>query len=176
MAYINTETLDYPLTVDQIKALSPDTSFPVNYVPSSPYEPVLNSPTPVVPNPVIQYAKEITPAQDSLGNWMQQWEIVDRYQTYTDPDGVVHTKQEQEAAAIEADDESKKSNNKRQAEQLLVETDWTMISDVSDPELSDPYLVNAAEFVVYRNAIRKIAVNPPVVAVWPVKPENVWSE
>ena len=67
-------------------------------------------------------------------------------------------------------------DNKTQASSLLLETDWTTIPDVSDPAISDPYLVNTAEFVAYRNELRKIAVNPPVVATFPIKPANIWSE
>lgn len=68
------------------------------------------------------------------------------------------------------------AQNKQQAESLLQQTDWTATVDISNPEYSDPYLVNQAEFLLYRSAVRKIAVNPPVtVDVWPVKPEEVWS-
>lgn len=77
----------------------------------------------------------------------------------------------------EAYDNNLRQQNKAQASQLLSATDWTTIPDVADPAVSDPYLVNQAEFVAYRSNVRKIAVNPPVVVdAWPVKPEEVWSE
>jgi len=76
---------------------------------------------------------------------------------------------------IEERNQNLRTNNKLQATTLLQQTDWTTIPDVSDPAVSDPYLVNAAEFAAYRNQLRKIAVNPPVVAVFPTIPNEVWS-
>jgi len=155
--YINTETMQYPLTVDQIKAMTPDTSFPDNYAPSAPYEPVLQSPQPTY-NTMTQYCREVTPVLIN-GVWMQAWEVVD-----LDPEQIAYN------------EEQAKQANKTQAASLLSATDWTTIPDVSDPAVSDPYLTNAAEFAAYRSNVRKIAVNPPVtVDVWPVEPEEVWA-
>lgn len=66
--------------------------------------------------------------------------------------------------------------NKDQATQLLTATDWTAIASVGDPLLSNPYLVNQAEFLSYRSAVRAIAVNPPqTYAVFPDVPTEQWS-
>jgi hypothetical protein len=76
---------------------------------------------------------------------------------------------------IQGRDQQEMDTNKRQAEARLYETDWATIPDVSDPELSDPYLANVAEFTAYRSQLRKIAVNPPVVvSEWPLVPLSVW--
>lgn len=175
MAYINTNTLQYPVSEQDIRNEYPNTSFPVPFVAPEEYAPVLNSPTPEVPNPVIQFAREITPAQDSLGNWMQQYEVVDKFQDYTDDEGVFHSKAEQEAAAIVADEATKKAANKAQAEKLLSESDWSDKPSVTDTT-KPLHLVNAAEWDAYRDALRIIAVVPPVtVTEWPTKPEEVWS-
>ena len=64
---------------------------------------------------------------------------------------------------------------KQTASELLYETDWTTIPDVADPTKSNPYLVNTAEFVTYRNAVRQYAVNPVQNPVWPTKPTAQWS-
>lgn len=64
---------------------------------------------------------------------------------------------------------------KIQASKLLYETDWTTIPDVADPTKSNPYLVNVQDFVVYRNALRQLAVHPVADPVWPVKPTSQWS-
>ncbi len=77
---------------------------------------------------------------------------------------------------IQARDDRLRGDNKSQATTLLQQTDWTTIPDVADPAVSDPYLTNAAEFAAYRNQVRKIAINPPVVAVFPTMPIEVWSE
>lgn len=70
-----------------------------------------------------------------------------------------------------------KTANKQMASQLLQLTDWTTIPDVANPEVSNPYLTNSAEFASYRNQVRQIAINPPSTPVtdWPTKPTGIWS-
>ena len=66
--------------------------------------------------------------------------------------------------------------NKQTASQLLYETDWTQIPDVTDPAKSDPYLTNPDEFAQYRVLIREIAINPVAGWLdWPLKPNAKWS-
>ena len=62
-----------------------------------------------------------------------------------------------------------------QAKSILTATDWTSISDVGDPAKSNPYLVNQADFISYRSAVRALAVNPVANPVWPVEPTEQWS-
>jgi hypothetical protein len=65
--------------------------------------------------------------------------------------------------------------NKSYASGLLYETDWTTIPDVSNPSTSNPYLSNPTEFMVYRNKIRLIAINPTEGTIdWPVIPKAIW--
>jgi hypothetical protein len=64
---------------------------------------------------------------------------------------------------------------KAQASKLLYETDWTTIPDVADPATSTPYLVNVQDYVVYRNALRQLAVYPVANPTWPTKPTSQWS-
>ena len=65
-------------------------------------------------------------------------------------------------------------DNKTTASGLLTATDWTTIADVANPANS-PYLANQADFIVYRNLVRQIAVYPTAGAlVWPVAPNEVW--
>lgn len=70
-----------------------------------------------------------------------------------------------------------KAENKAQAVTLLQETDWAATVDITNPVYSDPYLMNQVDFLVYRSAVRKIAVNPPTTPVtdWPVVPDAQWS-
>lgn len=66
--------------------------------------------------------------------------------------------------------------NKQTAVGKLQTTDWTTIPDVSDPAKSNPYLANAQDFVVYRNAIRQYAINPIAGDInWPTLPQEVWT-
>lgn len=63
---------------------------------------------------------------------------------------------------------------KQQASELLYDTDWTTIADVANP-VNSPYLKNQADFIVYRNEIRKLAVNPVANPVFPPKPQEIWG-
>lgn len=66
--------------------------------------------------------------------------------------------------------------NKQTAINLLQQTDWTTIPDVSDTTKSNPYLSNANDFVTYRNAVRQYAINPVAGNItWPPLPQEVWT-
>lgn len=66
--------------------------------------------------------------------------------------------------------------NKQTAINLLQQTDWTTIPDVSDPTKSNPYLSNVNDFVTYRNAVRQYAINPVAGNItWPTLPQEVWT-
>ena len=68
------------------------------------------------------------------------------------------------------------SDNKFTAVQLLQQTDWTTIPDVSDPTKSNPYLANTNDFVTYRNAVRQYAINPVAGDItWPTAPQEAWT-
>ena len=67
--------------------------------------------------------------------------------------------------------------NKATATQLLQTTDWTTIADVGNPQMSNPYLANQAEFIAYRNVVRQYAVYPtPGTIDWPTIPTEQWSQ
>jgi hypothetical protein len=67
-------------------------------------------------------------------------------------------------------------DNKQTAISKLNDTDWTTIPDVSDPTKSNPYLSNASDFVIYRNAVRQYAINPIAGNItWPTLPQEVWT-
>lgn len=176
MAYINTETNQYPVSEADIRAANPNTSFSSPFQAPEPYAVVFIAPMPAVDNPVLQFAREIAPVLTNKGHYEQAFEVVDKFADYTDEEGNTVTKAEQEAAAIAADEEQKKAANKAQAERLLQEDDW-----VENPSASDTtkpiYLANYDEIMDYRIALRMIAVNPPVVVVaWPTKPEKIWAQ
>jgi len=74
----------------------------------------------------------------------------------------------------EAYDNSLKAQNKTQATSMLAATDWVDVPAVSDTSLF-PHLTNKADFDTYRQALRVIAVTPPVVVdPWPTKPDENW--
>ena len=60
--------------------------------------------------------------------------------------------------------------NKQQAEKALLNSDWTMLSDVNLTS------ANKTEWVTYRSLIRDIARNPQSGNLsWPRKPETIWN-
>ena len=63
---------------------------------------------------------------------------------------------------------------KTTASALLFDTDWTTIADVANP-VKSPYLANQADFIIYRNQVRKLAVTPVTDPVFPPKPDQVWK-
>lgn len=65
--------------------------------------------------------------------------------------------------------------NKQTAILLLQETDWTSVGDVGNPEMSNPYLANQAEFINYRNTIRQYIIYPVAgIIEWPEVPQVNW--
>jgi hypothetical protein len=71
-------------------------------------------------------------------------------------------------------EQAQKTECKQQASQLLYATDWTTIPDVAN-SANNPFLINQAEFIVYRNIIRNLAVNPVIDPVFPDVPTPAWS-
>lgn len=68
------------------------------------------------------------------------------------------------------------AQNKTDATQLLQATDWTCTVDITNPQYSNPYLMNQNAFLTYRSQVRAIAVNPPTTpAIFPKQPQAVWS-
>jgi hypothetical protein len=68
------------------------------------------------------------------------------------------------------------AQNKSTATSLLQATDWTCTVDITNPQYSNPYLTNQADFLAYRSTVRAIAVNPPTTpATFPTTPTEVWS-
>lgn len=66
--------------------------------------------------------------------------------------------------------------NKQFAINALQQTDWTTVSDVGNPEMSNPYLMNQSEFIAWRSQVRAIAVNPIAGKdIFPQRPQEQWS-
>lgn len=166
----NNEIVTYPYTFSNLQEENPYTNFGDNsdvmyWFPQTAlalekgYQlvGVLATPQPSY-DQLTQYVFEGTPAEID-GQWFQTW--------------VVRTNTPEQQEYI---DNQNKQKNKQQASNLLSATDWTAIPSVADPLQSNPYLANQAAFLEYRNQLRAIAVNPPVVVEsWPVKPDEVWE-
>jgi hypothetical protein len=85
--YINTQTLAQ-LSEQEIRALNPNTSYPLPFVPPVGYAYIFPAPQPTY-NPVTQRVQAITPELTVLGNWEQRWEVVDAYADQQDEDDAV---------------------------------------------------------------------------------------
>lgn len=72
--YINTQTLQYPVSEADIRAEYPNTSFPVPFVPPEHYEPVLEGPVPAY-DAITHYHVEVQPGKAG-GVWMRHYEVL----------------------------------------------------------------------------------------------------
>ncbi len=101
--------------------------------------------------------------KDSKGNWVENHVAVDMFTAFTE-DGKTTSKAEQEAAYQATLDASTAEGNRAERDRLLLETDWTGMSDVT----------MTAKMKTYRKALRDITShdNWPNLqeADWPTKP------
>lgn len=164
------QIIAYPYTFSNLQAENPYTNFgdnqdvaywfpQTNAATELGYQlfPVLESPQPPY-DPITQYVIAGAP-EETAGQWYQTW--------------IVGTNTPEQQAYVDA---QLKAANKQQASSLLSATDWTAIPSVADPAQSNPFLANQNAFLEYRNQLRQIAVNPPVVVdPWPTEPDEVWE-
>lgn len=157
-------------TQGEVRGLFPNTSLPAVWAQETleflGVDPVFNAPQPTPTD--LQVVTREGIVQDTAGNWIENWVLVDKFSTYTKEDGTVVTKEEQESAYLAKLDAEKAQVNKDKASKLLAETDWVVLPDVLT-------LTNKDAFITYRAALRDIAVNPTAVVEFPVKPETVWA-
>lgn len=67
--------------------------------------------------------------QDANNNWVTAWEVVDMFTSYTDEEGVFHSKLEQEQAYQAGLDDKVAETNRTKRNTLLADTDWTQMND-----------------------------------------------
>ena len=155
------------LTQGQIRKLNANTSLPrvwdANVCESLGIDPVMIATKPETTGYTQAIRDGVT--QDSDGNWVYAWKIVDMFQDYTDDEGVTHTKADQEAA-YQANLDAKAAASVRSARDAKIsETDWMALTDVT----------MSTEMATYRQALRDITAhaNFPYLTEtdWPTKPE-----
>lgn len=103
-AYINENTLEYPVFEGGIRAAYPDTIFPRPFIAPAGYSVVQSTSQPAIT--VVQRLAEGSPEQVGE-SWQQTWQVVPKFTEYTGNEGVLHTVAEQEAAAIVANTAAK---------------------------------------------------------------------
>lgn len=157
----NDQVVIYPLSIATWRLDNPNISLPAEPTIEQLNEQGIYEVIPVSPPPydwITQSCSQVDPHKEE-NFWYQTWEI---------------TENTPEQIAI--NEQTARQQNKDRASQLLQETDWTCTVDITNPQYSNPYLMNQDAFLTYRSQVRQIAVNPPVVVEsWPVKPDEVWS-
>lgn len=110
--YINTQTLAQ-LSEQEIRALTPNTSYPVPFVAPDGYAYVFPSPQPVY-DPVTQRVQQTAPELTVLDKWEQRWEVVSIYADQQDEDDAVAahlaTLRASKVTAIKAERDRRKFN------------------------------------------------------------------
>ena len=183
-AKINGGTVEqFPYTIGQLRKDNPNVSFPKNITTGILQKygvvGVVEGPKPTVgayqtvkrnalpTRPVVgQYTEETAPMPEMVGEdiianyWMIEYTAVDMFSDYTDEDGVLHTKAEQEAA-YQADLDAKAAEaNRTKRNTLLAETDYLALTDNTLDDIT----------VAYRQALRDITTH----ANWPHLEESDW--
>tara|TARA_Y100000356_G_C11204266_1_gene259592 strand:+ start:379 stop:873 length:495 start_codon:yes stop_codon:yes gene_type:complete len=124
-------------------------------------DPVLESPKPEAGKYEIVERNGVV--QDSNNNWVKAWKVVDMFSDVTDDDGTKHTKAEQEATYQASLDADAAVQNRVKRNELLAETDFYALSDVT---MSD-------EMKTYRQALRDLPSQSDWPYVdYPTKPEE----
>ena len=137
-----------------LRLANPETSFPAVLTDECLAEWDVYPCQPTEP-PVVDYTQNLTMGEPALidGVWTQTW--------------VVTPASPEEIAAREAE---MRQANKQQASTLLTETDYTDLPNTADK------ILNMPSILAYREALRIIAINPPLtVDQWPVKPQTDWA-
>lgn len=180
----------FPYTFGDLRKEHPNVSFPKNITQGvmqkygmvgvlegpkpdcGPYQTVKRNALPT--RPVIgQYTEEDAPMPEMVGEdiiagyWMIEYTAVDMFSDYTDEDGVLHTKAEQEAAYQAGLDAKAADSVRKERDELLAATDWRVIK-AYETGSNIP-----AEWELYRQALRDITTQEgfPHDITWPTQPE-----
>lgn len=118
--YIHIQTLTQR-TESEIRALNPNTSYPVPFPVPEGYAYVFPTAQPVY-NPVTQTVQQTTPELTVLDTWEQRWEVVEIYQNQQDKDDAIAASlipiRAARNAAIRAERDRRKFNG------VLVSAKW----------------------------------------------------
>lgn len=164
MFYINTETNEYPITEGHLRSLYPNTSFTDPFIAPEPFAHVSESLKPEITNYAVQTYRELQPRLEA-GKYYRAWEVVSKFKEYTDSEGIVHTVEDQEAAAIQARINARWAEIRADRDSLLVSTDWWVTKAI---EVGDQITEQQRN---YRQALRDITLQEdPFNIVWPTKP------
>jgi hypothetical protein len=156
------------LSQGEVRRLHWNTSFPAVWDASVcefiGIDPVLQAPEPSNTDP-LKTIRLNGVVQDSLGNWVQNWEVVDLF-TDTTVEGVTTTKAQHEEAFMARRNTERWTQVRSQRDSLLKDTDWLSI------RAADTITPMPTEWSTYRQALRDVTEqSDPFNIVWPTKPE-----
>ena len=154
----------------EIRKLNSNTSLPrvwdANVCSALGIDPVFITPKPEVTG----YTQAVRDGatQDAKGNWVQAWKVVDMFQDYTDEEGNLVTKTDQENDYQARLNSEAAASVRRQRDAKLAETDWMVIKS------AETGIALATEWAAYRQALRDITTHADFPnleeADWPVAP------
>jgi len=149
----------------EIRAMHKNTSFPKvwreNVLESIGIDPVLITPKPESASAYKHYTRNGA-EQDANGNWVQAWVERNMFSKYTDNDGVVHTKAEQETDYQDGLDATAAEGVRTERDSRLAATDFHGLTDNT----------MTAEMTTYRQALRDVPQQGgfPNTITWPAEP------
>jgi len=158
-------------TQGEVRRMHSNTSLPrvwdANVCSALGIDPVLEAPKPEVTG----YTQAIRngATQDANGNWVQAWTVVDMFSDYTDDEGNLVTKTDQENDYQARLNSEAAASVRTQRDAKLAESDWMVIKS------SETSVALSTEWATYRQALRDITTHanfPYLIETdWPTKPE-----
>ena len=158
-------------TQGEVRRMHSNTSLPrvwdANVCSALGIDPVLEAPKPEVTG----YTQAVRDGatQDANGNWVQAWTVVDMFSDYTDEDGNLVTKTDQENDYQARLNSEAAASVRTQRDAKLAESDWMVIKS------AETGVSLSTEWATYRQSLRDITThaNFPYLTEtdWPTKPE-----
>jgi len=120
-------------------------------------DPVLATPKPS--HTTLEQVNTSSPVQDALGNWVQGWEVAEKFSDTTDNTGKFTSKAENEASFEARETALLEANVRTQRDKLIEATDWSAGSD----------LTMSSEMTTYRQDLRDVPEQSgfPETIMWP---------
>ena len=163
-------------TQGEVRRMHSNTSLPrvwdANVCSALGIDPVLEAPKPEVTGYTQAVRDGVT--QDANGNWVQAWTVVDMFSDYTDEDGNLVTKTDQENDYQARLNGEAAASVRTQRDKLLAESDWVTVK-AADQNAQDSLGIQVPQvWLDYRQALRDITshANFPYLqdSDWPVAP------
>ena len=155
-------------TQGEVRRMHSNTSLPrvwdANVCSALGIDPVLITPKPDTTGYTQAVRDGVT--QDANGNWVQAWTVVDMFSDYTDDEGNLVTKTDQENDYQARLNSEAAASVRTQRDAKLAETDWMVIKS------AETGVALPTEMAAYRQAVRDITTH----ANFPYLQDSDWPE